>query len=253
MKVNPSTGWREVRQIPRVVPAEIQVWRVNLLAPTGEVSQLRMLLSAQEKNQAAQFHFAHDHRRFIIRRAVLRQLLAVNLGLRPEEIQIDGTGFKKPQITTAQNPLQLQFNSSHASDWALIALAQNCELGVDIEKHHHLPERADLAKKFFSEAEVRELNRLTEPARTEGFFNCWTRKEAFVKAIGQGLAFPLNHFSVSLTPEQPATILEVTSEYPAALEPWSMTAIDVMPGFSAALVFAGDLTSLSFLDWQVAN
>jgi 4'-phosphopantetheinyl transferase len=253
MKANPSISWREVSEIPRVAPAEIQVWRVNLLASTGEISRLRNFLSAQEQRQAAQFHFVHDQRRFVIRRAVLRQLLSANLGLHPEEIQIASDRFQKPQIAAAQNPMQLRFNSSHSSDWALIALAQNCESGVDVEQHRHLPDRDELANNFFSEPEISELNRLPEPARTAGFFNCWTRKEAFVKAIGQGLAFPLDRFSVSLAPEQSAAIFEIAGDDSTAHKKWSVTSINSIAGFSAALVFSSGLSSLALLDWPFAS
>jgi 4'-phosphopantetheinyl transferase len=248
MKANPAASWREVSEIPRVTPSEIQVWRVNLRASANEISRLQCFLPAGEQARAAQFRFADAHRRFVIRRAVLRQLLSANLRLPPEKIEFADAGFQKPKIAAAQNREQLQFSSSHSSDWALIALAQNCELGVDVEQHQLLPERDQLAKKFFSESEIRELNRLAEPARTEGFFNCWTRKEAFVKAIGQGLSYPLDQFSVSLAPGQPAAILEIAGDK-TAHQKWSATALNVSAGFSAALVFPKDASAPALLNW----
>jgi 4'-phosphopantetheinyl transferase len=234
---------------PSVAPAEIQVWRFSLAPPAAEIFRLEKTLSAAEMKQAAEFHFARDRRRFIVRRAVLRQLLAANLGLPPAEIRIESAGLQKPKIAAAQNSGRMGFNTSHSGDRALVALAKNCEVGVDIEQHRDLPDAADLARNFFSERENRELDSLSGPARTEGFFNCWTRKEAFVKAVGLGLSYPLKDFSVALAPGVPAAPLEISGHGPAA-ESWSLRPVEVGVGFSAALVFAAGRRETGFFEWQ---
>lgn len=249
MSAPSPTVWREISKIPPVAPAEIHVWRINLVRPPAEIARLQNILSAAEKKQAARFHFAHDQRRFVIRRAALRQLLATQLGLRPEEIEIDSANFQKPKIAAAQNCRQLRFSSSHSADWALIALAQNCEVGVDVEQHRTLPDAADLVNNFFSDWEIIEFERLPEPARTEGFFNCWTRKEAFVKALGLGLAHPLKQFSVTLAPGQPAALVSVAGDS-AAREKWRMVSLDVAPAHAAALVFETGPSTVRCFEWR---
>jgi 4'-phosphopantetheinyl transferase len=249
MSAPPPTGWREISEILSVVPEEIHVWRISLARPPAEILRLRKILSADETNHAARFHFAHDARRFIVRRAALRQLLAANLDLRPEEIEMVSANFQKPKIATAQNPRRLQFSASHSGDWALIALAQNYEVGVDVEQHRPLPDAADLVKSFFSDWEIAEFARLPEPARTEGFFNCWTRKEAFVKALGLGLAYPLKQFSVALAPGQPAALVEVAGDSNAR-EKWCLASLDVAPAHAAALVFETGPPTIRSFEWH---
>ena len=249
MSALPPTVWREISEIPRVEPPEIHVWRINLVRPPPETARLQNILSDDGKKSAARFHFAHDQRRFVVRRAVLRQLLAVNLDLHPEEIKIDSAHFQKPKIAAAQNSRRLQFSSSHSGDWALIALAQNGEVGVDVEQHRPLPDAADLVKNYFSDWEIAEFARLSEPMRAEGFFNCWTRKEAFVKALGLGLTYPLKNFSVTLAPGQPAALVAVSGDANAR-EKWRMVSLDVAPAHAAALVFEAGLSAVRCFEWR---
>jgi len=249
MSANPPNAWREIPAIPLVKPLEIQIWRIQLLQPSANISRLEKILTPEETRQAAQFYFAHDQRRFVVRRAVLRQLLAANLDLRPKEIQIEAAYFQKPKIADRQNPNRLRFNTSHSGDCALIALTQNREVGVDVEQHRHLPDADELAKNFFSAHEINELNGLSGAARSEGFFNCWTRKEAYVKAIGLGLAHPLKLFSVALAPGEPAALLAVANDS-TAMGKWSLIAFDVAAGFSAALVLENRQATVNFFQWH---
>lgn len=249
MSAPSPTVWREISEIPPVAPREIHVWRINLVRPPAEIARLKNILSDHEKKQAARFHFAHDQRRFIVRRAVLRQLPANQLGLAPKEIKIDSATFQKPKIAAAQNSQRLKFSTSHSGDWALIALAQNCEVGVDVEQHRPLPDAAGLVENFFSDWEIAEFTRLPEPTRTEGFFNCWTRKEAFVKALGLGLAYPLKEFSVTLAPGQPAALMKVSDDANAR-EKWCMTSLDVAPAHAAALVFEAGSSAIRCFEWR---
>jgi 4'-phosphopantetheinyl transferase len=249
MNTSQTIVWCEASKIPSVEPSEIHVWRVNLACPPAEVFQLQNILSADEQKQAARFHFAHDQRRFVVRRAVLRQLLAIQLGLRPEAVRIESANFQKPKITGPENPKPIRFNCSHSADWALIAVAREREVGVDLEQHRQLADVENLAGEFFSAGENCELAGLSPALKLQGFFNCWTRKEAFVKAIGLGLSYPLNRFSVSLSPDRPAAILNVADD-PAALEKWSMISPEANPDYSAALVFEGNKPDVKFFDWN---
>jgi len=217
---------------------EIHLWRISLGAELGDVNSLVEVLSPAEQQHAARFHFAPDRRRFVIRRAVLRQLLATCLGQHPSAITLEIGPHGKPAVSGQAGMNGLRFSSSHSGDMALIALACGRELGVDLEQHRLMTDAAEVAKQFFSPAEVIELTCLPLSLKKAGFFNCWTRKEAFVKATGLGLTYPLNRFTVSLAPGKPAQLLKVEDD-PDALTRWGLISLDVAPDCSAALVYEG--------------
>ncbi|HTL71825.1 MAG TPA: 4'-phosphopantetheinyl transferase superfamily protein [bacterium] len=244
-----STVWTEPSTLPAPEPGEIHLWRISLASQLDEDIRLKKLLSSEELDQAGCYRFVRDQRRFIIRRAVLRQLLAACLATSPLAVRLELGVHGKPIVSGQADGGDLRFNCSHSGDWALVALARGIELGVDLEQHQPMSDAADVAKKFFTTAEINELNHLPSALKTAGFFNCWTRKEAFVKALGLGLSYPLNRFVVSLSPEKPAALLAVTDD-PAALEKWSMISLKVVPEYSAALVFEGKSAALKYFAWN---
>jgi 4'-phosphopantetheinyl transferase len=234
---------------PELRRDEIQLWRIPLDLPADEVSRLRSVLAPAEQMQAARFRFARDERRFIVRRAVRRQLLASVLEVPPQRLEL-GTGDNgKPLINTANTVAPLKFNCSHSGDWALIAMTRASELGVDLEQQHDLPDAEELAKNYFSPREIQAWTALPATRKRQAFFDGWSRKEAFLKAIGLGLAFPLNRFSVSLAPDQPPALLEVDGDA-AAAKKWFLIALEVVPGFSAALVHAAGDFKIVPCDWR---
>jgi 4'-phosphopantetheinyl transferase len=131
----------------------------------------------------------------------------------------------------------------------LIALTRGSELGVDLEQRRPMADAEDLARSFFSPLEINELAGLPPELKLAGFFDCWTRKEAFIKAIGLGLSSPLDGFSVSLSPNQPTALLEVADDT-EALKKWGLIALDVAPDYSAALVFEKRQTFLKYFTWN---
>jgi 4'-phosphopantetheinyl transferase len=249
MSASRPARWCETSEVPALGQSEIQVWKFNLASPSiGEVRP-QIFLSAEERGQAARFHFAPDQRRFVVRRAVLRRLLAVCLEIKPEAVRISFSSPGKPAVAGQESSNGLRFSCSHSADLGLVAIARGIEIGVDLEQHRPLPAAEDLARTFFSNSEIRELAALPPSLKTTGFFNGWTRKEAFVKAIGLGLSFPLNRFSVTLTPGQPAALLDV-AEDSEAVKKWTLAALDVSPDYSAALVFEGKNPRIKFFQWM---
>jgi 4'-phosphopantetheinyl transferase len=244
-----TTRWCEKSEAPPLGKFEIHVWRIGLAWPDVVVNSLKVCLSGEETNRAASFHFARDQRRFVIHRAILRRLLASYLGSRAEVVRLLPGLNGKPFVSGQDMPEGIRFNCSHSGDLGLIVIAQGCELGVDLEQHRHLNDAEDLAKAFFSDSEIKELNDLPRSLKTVGFFNCWTRKEAFVKAIGLGLSFPLNRFSVSLTPGQPAALLDVAEDH-EAMKKWTIASLDVGVDYSVALVFEGRNVKIRYLEWS---
>jgi 4'-phosphopantetheinyl transferase len=244
-----STVWTEPSEVPTPKPDEVHVWRISLAGQPGETARLKELLSPEELDHAGHFHFAHHQRRFIIRRAVLRQLLAACLGGSPGAVQWEFGSHGKPVVPDQTDDRDLRFSCSHSDDWALIALARGRELGVDLEQHRPMPDAAEVANRFFAPAEIRELTSLPPALKAAGFFNCWARKEAFIKALGLGLSYPLNRFVVSLAPEKPAALLAVEDD-PEAVKKWRLMTFTAIPACSAALVFEGPAAALKYFDWK---
>jgi 4'-phosphopantetheinyl transferase len=182
------------------------------------------MLLPEELARAARFHFSTDANRYIVRRGTLRELLAARLGCRPREVPLTCNGFGKPRIRCSG----LQFNLSHSGGFALYVFARDSDVGCDIEWRRADLARPEVAERFFSDREL-QLLRVVPPNRwVEAFFNCWTRKEAFIKALGFGVSYSLKAFDVSLTPGEPAALLRGPLG-------WSLRSFEPREGLQAAL------------------
>lgn len=244
-----SAGESNIPKIPPLASAEIHVWRISLLAPPMEIANATQVLTEEERERAGSFRFLPVQRRFVLRRTRLRQLLAAYIATDPLELRLESGPQGKPFLAKPAGSDEIQFSCSHSGDLALIAFARGVELGVDLHQHQPMNEAEDLARHYFSASEIRELAQLPPALKTIGFFNCWTRKEAFIKATGRGLSYPLDRFSVSLTPGQPAAILSAEDE-PEAVNAWSLVSLEVAPDYSAALVFKDKLSQVRNLAWD---
>jgi 4'-phosphopantetheinyl transferase len=213
---------------------EVHVWRVRLDVPTAEVEGLRALLTPDEQARAARLLFEGDRRRIIAARGTLRMILGRYLDAPPDSLRFCYTSHGKPALAGEME--SLCFNISHSADLALIAVARERAVGVDIERIR--PDVADeqLARRFFSPPEVAALLALPREDRQQGFFSCWTRKEAYIKARGEGLSIPLDQFQVSLAPGEPPALLGVQGDDPAR---WSLYDLRPGPGYVAALAVEG--------------
>lgn len=153
------------------------------------------------------------------------------MGVQPHAIEFGTEEYGKPYVKRSN----LRFNLSHSNEWALLGVVEGREIGVDIEYHHAIRDYAGIANRFFSEDEVEALFALPETDWLEGFYRCWTRKEAFIKAIGTGLYLPLDRFSVSLHPDEKPMILSVrTPDFRA--EEWVLSHVGVPAKYSGAMV-----------------
>lgn len=217
----------------------IDVIATQLTADTEDLRDFTSRLSGPERERAARFVFDRDRRRFIIARARLRQLLAQRLGMEPESIELVYGARGKPAIARRPTDPDLRFNVSHCDDVAIYAFSYGRDVGVDIERVRILPDADQIAARFFSCREHETYRALASHDRPLGFFNCWTRKEAFIKALGDGLAHPLHEFDVSLTPGVPAEILRVGTT-PGDRCGWRMDSFSLGSAFVAAVVSAKD-------------
>jgi 4'-phosphopantetheinyl transferase len=199
------------------------------------VRALAVWLSDAERIRASRFAFDRDRRRFVVTRARLRQLLGVRLDVRPQSVELMYGERGKPALARGYAGSDLRFNVSHSDDVAVYAFASGREIGIDVEAVRVIRDADDIAARFFSRRENEAYLALDPRDKPLGFFNCWTRKEAFIKALGDGLYHPLERFDVSLAPDEPARILRVENT-PGDDCGWHLESFSPAPGLVAALV-----------------
>ena len=195
-----------INDVSGATPAAIWVHILRLDVSPDEIHELFRVLSPAERQRAMRFRHLIDRRRFIAVRASLRQLVAAELDMDPREPAIEVGTYGKPRLTGECALSGLQFNVSHSGDVAVIVLTHDRQVGVDVEVVRSLPDMDALVEQNFSQREREEYAELPSDMHTVAFFNCWTRKEALIKAWGYGLSYPLDQFDVSLRPQEPARI-----------------------------------------------
>jgi 4'-phosphopantetheinyl transferase len=200
-------------QLPR---GTVHCWCVSLDVPPETVAGLYATLTSDERNRSARFRFARDRQRFVAARGALRDLLGRYLGTRAGRIRFAYNAFGKPALSSEFGS-RLRFNLSHSADLALIAITTEAGIGVDLEYIRPQPDHVEIARCFFSAAEVDRLSRLPSHLYPQAFFSCWTKKEALVKARGEALAIPL----------------------PSLPRGWSVYTLQPAPGYIGALVVEG--------------
>jgi len=213
----------------------VEVLCTSLDAAPAAVRELASLLSRSEQDRANRFASDLHRRRFTVARARLRSLLAARLGAAPDAIEFAYGEHGKPTLGRRFADSGLRFNVSHSEDVAVYALALGREVGVDVEAVHTLDDADSIAARFFSRKENEAYQALDPSDRPLGFFNCWTRKEAFIKAIGDGLHHPLDRFDVSLSPRDSAELLRI-GNIPGNACGWKLYSYSIGAGFVGAVV-----------------
>lgn len=220
-------------QLPESV---VHIWRRKLLPGPEAMGRGREVLSGDERERASRFHVEHARNAFILTRSTLRVLLGVYLNQAPQSILFRLTQYGKPYLDEA---FELHFNVSHTDGLALVAFARKRRLGVDVEKIRPQPDALKLARRFFSQREREQLESLSAAQLPAAFFRCWSRKEAYIKARGEGLSLPLNEFDVSAD-LNPSPILLATRPDPGEAQRWLLRDLPVPSGYAAAVaVFRG--------------
>jgi 4'-phosphopantetheinyl transferase len=240
--------WGQPADRPLATMDEVHIWRSFLNPPLWHVSALKQILAPDERARADRFVRAEDRTRFIVGRGVLRTILGRYLGLDPRQLQFSYNPFGKPALEAAAGGELIRFNVSHSGNIALYAVASGRAIGVDIERIRLDFGTEDIAQRFFSEREVATLRALPASCRLEAFFACWTRKEAYLKARGNGLSLPLDGFDVSLVPGHPAALLDVNNDSKEAAR-WSLRDLFPGPDHVAALAVEGHDWCLKCWQW----
>ena len=221
-----------------IAPDEAHVWQFDLDTRSIADGQWESLLSSDERERALRFRFPLHSRRFSATRGLLRIVLGAYINTDPETLCFRYSDKGKPALGGIHEASPMRFNLSHSEKVVLLAVTLGREIGVDVEYMRPDFELESTAQRFFSPAERETLHTIPVAQRRLAFFNCWSRKEAFIKAKGDGLSLPLDQFDVSLTPGEPAEILS-TRPHAGEKTNWSLRALDAGPDYAAALALGG--------------
>lgn len=217
---------------------EVHLWQGGLDGTDAQVASWVNLLSPEERTRMARFRFEIHQRRYAAAHAQLRLILAPYLALSPTQIQFAAAEYGKPYLVFPPSEgyaAAIEFNMSHAGDQMLVGVVRGRAIGVDIEQIRPDFATTDIAMNYFSAAEQEAFRAVPDAQKPQAFFNAWTRKEAFIKAVGEGLSFPLADFDVTLTPGEPARLLGVRGSAEEAAR-WQMADVKGGDGYAAAVV-----------------
>lgn len=217
---------------------EVQLWRAGLDTLRSEESRYREVLSAEEASRAERFRFDVDRFRYTASRALLRMILAGYLRTDPKEVTFSYSSKDKPLLSGAFSESDIHFNISHSGEVTLLAFARGLKVGVDVEFARRESDLEAIARRFFSAQEQQQLSALPTEERLDAFFRCWTRKEAYIKATGDGLSLPLHQFDVSIAAGSGDALIATRPDADEAGR-WLLRDVPAGFGYAAALCVSG--------------
>lgn len=218
--------------------SEAHVWFVRLQEMSRHFDSLLEILAPDEAARAARFRFERDRNQYILTRGLLRHIVGCYAGFAPQLLQFRYNSYSKPTLAAEWRGNWLAFSLSHSYGVVVYAFTRARHVGVDLEYMHRNVEFDQVAERFFSPCEVSLFRQLPSDKKQQAFFSCWTRKEAYIKARGEGLSLGLQSFDVAFVPGQPASLLSVAGD-PSEAERWSLADLPAPTGYSAALVVEG--------------
>jgi len=245
---SPVPPWRASPENLVLGGDEVHVWRATLDQTPSQIQSFLHNLAADEQARVERFYFERDREHFIVARGVLRAILGGYLNQAPEYLSFCYSAHGKPALTGESDGDAIRFSVSHSHGVALYAVTRGREVGVDIERIRFDVAVTEIAERYFSRREVATLRTLPAETQRQAFFQCWTRKEAYIKARGEGLSLPLDEFDVSLAPGEPAAVLG-TQRDPSEASRWSLQELTPAPGYAAALAAAGHGWHLTCWQW----
>jgi 4'-phosphopantetheinyl transferase len=228
---------------------EVHVWRTSLAVPESTREDLQQILAKEEISKAAQFHFEKDRNHWMVARGILKILLGLYVNTAPDQLKFRSNAYGKPFLAFPDTSARLQFNVSHSQDLALYAFTYDRQVGIDVEYKCAGLDYEALARVSFSPNEQALLHSLPREQKQEAFFNCWTRKEAYIKAKGTGFSIPTDQFDVSFLPGEPAAFLQHYEDWQETTR-WSLRELDPGTGYAGALAVEGVGWRLHRWQWQ---
>jgi 4'-phosphopantetheinyl transferase len=244
--------WRAPPIDLRLSHGEVHVWRAALDVPPAYLQSLERVLAAEEVYRAQRFRFERDRGCYVATRGTLRILLGRYLRTDPADVRLGYGKHGKPALAAQPGEGRLRFNVSHSGELALLAFARDREVGVDLEKMRPIPQMDQIAQRFFTAREYAALHKIGLDQRLGAFYCCWTRKEAYIKAKGEGLTIPLDSVDVGLrlgTHAGCGKARSWTVGDGGSLDGCSLWSLRPAPGYVGALAAEG--TALSFRCWHV--
>jgi 4'-phosphopantetheinyl transferase len=227
----------------------IHIWIASLEQSNCKVQNLSKLLSEDEQDRSMKFCFEKDRKHFIVGRGLLRTFLGRYLDKEPTQLKFYYSQYGKPALDGTVEGNVLNFNLSHSHGLALYAFALDHQIGIDIELIRFIPDVEQIVERFFSTNE-RSLFRTLSPEQKQiAFFKGWTSKEAYLKATGNGLAYPLDQIEVSLNPKDPPGLLKIVDNADASTQ-WSLYALQPAPNYIATLAVEGQGWHLKGWQWS---
>jgi 4'-phosphopantetheinyl transferase len=237
----PTIDWR-------LGPADVHVWAAALdVVPA--VLDVEGILSSAELERARRFRFDQPRNRFIAGRSLLRRLLGRYLQTDPAKLEFGQGACGKPFLAGAFADNRLNFNLAHSEDLAVLAMTRAGVIGVDVERIRPLSNADHLVARFFSARESAAFQNLPPEQKPVAFFNLWTRKEAWLKATGQGIGHLLKDVEASFLPGNPVRFLRLPGNEQATAR-WILHALEPAPGFVAALAISTQATPLRYYYWD---
>ena len=235
--------WHSPPQSPILRDNQVHIWRASLDLPPAQVDYFASLLAPDEVTKANKFRFPVHRRRYIVARGILRQLLANYLHLRPQEIGFEYGDRGKPYLSDFDS---LQFNVSHSHESVLYGVSDRIPIGVDVEYLRKMPDAAKIARRFFSAKEYELIDRVVETEQQRLFFQLWTAKEAYLKALGVGLAGSLNSVELEVNPIR---LVAVKGSKSAAAD-WSVYSCGWATNYIAAIAIKAQKSAKEVNFWQ---
>jgi 4'-phosphopantetheinyl transferase len=220
---------------------EVHIWTMPIQASVAVVTELQRTLGRDELERASRFRFPHLTSAYVITHGVLRLLLARYLDRGPARISFEYGVRGKPNVSKSR---QIDFNLTHSAGMAAVAVTTGCALGIDLEHLRSMPDLEEIAGRYFCPEEAAEILSLAPGEREQAFFRCWTRKEAYIKAIGDGLSCPLDSFQVTVQAGTPARLVHIAHDRVAAAR-WTLHDLSLAPDYIAALAYPDRRRSIS--------
>lgn len=244
-----TSEWTAGPPSPTLGAGDVHLWSVGLDVDDAELDSLAALLDAGERARAARFRFDQHRRRWIASRAMLRAILSRYVPTPAADIEFTVEPGGKPHLRGDGHGGHVHFNFSHADDVALLGVTSFGPVGVDVERVQPMPDAELIAETHFAPGERERLRRLGPAGIDSGFFSCWTRKEAYIKAVGGGLAMPLDAFEVTLSPDDPPRLVHIGGNESEARQ-WTLRSVTPAQGFAGAVAVQAPDIQLSC--WRLA-
>lgn len=236
-------------EVPALPLDEVHIWYASVSQEinTRRIKPLEHLLSHDERQRAERFIFQKDYNQYVSARGLLRVLLSRYTGQNPRELVFAYNPYGKPELDDFSGIEKIYFNLSHSGEIVLFAITRMREVGIDVEQIRPFEYADQIVERYFSDKEKAQFRLLHEDTKIEAFFTCWTRKEAYIKALGRGLSIPLNQFSISFLPGEPARIIDRHTSLSHEVQ-WTLEDVSPRKGYVAAAAVGG--AGMKFVNMQ---